>query len=100
MILSLDGWNRTLVTFGNYDEGCYMAIGGGKNGKYIAYASYDDEEKIYNLVNQTGGEKELVELVVGGQRGNFPERNCVSQDMVLSAAKKFFETQAVDPNME
>ena len=30
MILSLDGWNRTLVTFGNYDEGCYKAIGGGK----------------------------------------------------------------------
>lgn len=42
----------------------------------------------------------MVELVVGGQRGNFPERNCVSQDMVLSAAKKFFETQAVDQNME
>ena len=100
MILSLDGWNRTLVTFGNYDEGCYMAIGGGKNGKYIAYASYDDEEKIYNLINQTGSEKELVELVVGGQRGNFPERNCVSQDMVLSAAKKFFQTQEVDQNME
>lgn len=30
MILSLDGWNRTLVTFGNYDEGYYMAVGGGK----------------------------------------------------------------------
>ena len=26
MILSLDGWNRTLVTFGNYDEGYYIGI--------------------------------------------------------------------------
>lgn len=100
MILSLDGWNRTLVTFGSYDEGYYMAIGGGKNGKYIVYVSYDDEEKIYNLINQTGSEKELVELVVGGQQGNFPKRNCVSQDMVLSAAKNFFETQKIDQNME
>ena len=100
MILSLDGWNRTLVTFGNYDEGYYMVVGGGKNETYIAYASYDDEEKIYNLMNQTGSEKELVELVVGGQRGNFPEKNCVSLGMVLSAAKKFFETQETDQNMK
>lgn len=100
MISSLDGWNRTLVTFGNDDEGYYMAIGGGKDGRYITYASYNDEEELYNLVNQTGSKEELVELVVGGQRGNFPERNCVTQDMVLSAAKRFFETQEADPNME
>lgn len=100
MILNLDGYIRTLVTFGNYDEGYYMAIGGGKYGKYIAYASYDDGEKIYNLVSQASSEKEWAELVVGGQRGNFPERNCVSQDMVLSAAKEFFETQKLDQNLE
>lgn len=100
MILNLDGWNRTLVTFGNYDEGYYMAIGGGKNGEYIAYVSYDDEEKIFHLVNQNGSKKELVELVVGGQRGNFPEKICVTQNMVLSAAKRFFETQEVDLNLK
>ncbi len=61
MILNLDGYIRTLVIFGNYDEGYYMAIGGGKYGKYIAYASYDDGEKIYNLVSQAGSEKEWAE---------------------------------------
>jgi len=97
--LSLDGWNRTSVTFGNYDEGYYMAIGGGKDGKFIAYISYDDEERIYNLANQNDTQSELVELVVGGQRGHFPANTCVSQDMILSASKIFFETQELDPKM-
>lgn len=37
MILSLDGGNRTLVTFGNYDEDYYMAVVSGKNGRFIAH---------------------------------------------------------------
>lgn len=100
MILSLDGWNRTLVTFGNYDEGYYMAIGAGNNGNFIAYVSYDDEERLYNLVNQNGDKNEFVELVVGGQQGRFPANTCVSQEMILSAAKKFFETHELAPDMK
>ena len=100
MILSLDGWNRTLVTFGNYDEGYYMAVGGGDNRKFIAYVSYDEEERVYNLTNQNGDKNEFVKLVVGGQRGRFPADTCVSQDMVLSAAKVFFETHELAPDMK
>lgn len=100
MILSLDGWNNTLVTFGNYDEGCYMAVGGGQSGKFIAYVSYDDEERIYNLVDRDNDENRLVELVVGGQRGGYPARTCVSQGTVLSAAREFFETQGLASGME
>ena len=100
MILSLDGWNRTLVTFGNYDEGYYMAVGGGDNRKFIAYVSYDEEERLYNLTNQNGDKNEFVELVIGGQRGRFPADTCVSQDMVLSAAKVFFETHELAPDMK
>lgn len=98
MILHLDGQSRTLVTFGNYEEGYYMAIGGGENGVFIAYVSYDDEERIYHLVNQNDGGNDLVELVVGGQRGSFPVKACVTQDMVISAAKRFFQAQTLDPN--
>ena len=99
MILALDGWERTLVTFGNYEEGCYMAVGGGKNGTYIAYISYDDEERLYHLTDPNGDGTGWEELVVGGQRGRFPADTCVSQKMVLRAAKRFFETQELDPDM-
>ncbi len=100
MILNLDGWHKTLVTFGNYDEGFYMAVGGGKNGKFIAYVSCDDEERIYNLVNKNAVENSMEELVVGGQRGLFPAKSCVAQKMVLAAARYFFEKQEPAPAMD
>ncbi len=98
MILNLDGGERTLVTFGNYDEGFYMA--GGKNGKFIAYVSYDDEERIYNLVNKNADKNIMEELVVGGQRGLYPANACVRIDMVLSAAGYFFETQKLKAGID
>lgn len=100
MILSLVEKEKTLVTIGNYDDGYYMAIGGGDRGQYIAYVSYDDEERIYNLIVSSKNGKEVVELVVGGQRGKFPLKMCVTQNMVLSAAKRFFENQELDPCLE
>lgn len=98
MIRSLDGESRTLVTFGNEEEGCYMAVGGG-NGKYIAYISYDDGDQIHNLIQPDTHTEGWVELIVGGQRGRFPANTCVSQEMVQLAARCFFDTQEAVPSL-
>ena len=99
MIRSLDGESRTLVTLGNEEEGFYMAVGGGENGKYIAYISYDDGEQIHNLIRPDARAEDWVELIVGGQRGRFPANTCVSQEMVQLAARRFFDTQEAEPSL-
>lgn len=98
LILELDGKNKTLITFGDYDMGYYMAIGGGPS-QYILYISFDDEERIVELVNQNEKSECLVELLVGGQIGKYPKNTCVNQEMVLTAAKTFFEYQTVDESL-
>ena len=90
LILQLDNDKKTLVTFGDYDMGYYMAIGGGCD-KYILYLSFEDEEKIFELVNSEETEECYVELVVGGQRGRYPKSSCICQSEVLIAAETFFK---------
>lgn len=98
LILELDNDKKTLVTFGDYDMGYYMAIGGG-DGKYILYLSFDDEEKIFELINPNETEKSYVELIVGGQQGKYPKNSCISQNEVLVAAETFFNYQIPDKNL-
>ncbi len=95
LILQLDNRKKTLVTFGDEDMGYYMAIGGGC-GQYILYLSFEDEEQIVELVNSRETEACYVELVVGGQRGDYPKNSCINLEKVLMAAKTFFETQTPD----
>lgn len=98
LILQLDNDKKTLVTFGDYDMGYYMAIGGGC-GKYILYLSFEDDEKIFELVNSKKTEECYVELVVGGQRGRYPKNSCMRQSEVLVAAETFFKYQIPDKNL-
>lgn len=95
LIQDLNGDTKTLVTFGDYDAGYYMAVGGGCN-QYILYLSFDDEEKILELIDPNETDESLVELVVGGQRGRFSKNMCVSQETILIVAKTFYETQIPD----
>lgn len=95
LILGLNGDTKTLVTFGDDDMGWYMAIGGGAD-QYILYLSFDDEDQIFNLVEPTQKSDCFFELVVGGQRGKYPQNTCIGQEKVLMAAKTFFETQTPD----
>ena len=98
LILQLDNDKKTLVTFGDYDMGYYMAIGGGCD-KYILYLSFEDEEKIFELVNSEETEECYVELVVGGQRGRYPKSSCICQSEVLIAAETFFKYRIPDKNL-
>lgn len=98
LILSLNGQNKTLVTFDNEDEEWYMAVGGGPS-QYILYLSFEDEERIVELVDPTQPEDSYVKLTVGGQWGEYPQNTCVSQEKVLMAAKTFYETQTPDERL-
>ena len=100
LILELDEDKQTLVTYGDEEAGDYMAVGGG-NGRYICYLSYDDEEKIFMLVdeNVSPDSSEEVELVTGGQRGRFHRREGVSLPAVLPAAETYYRTHAPDAGL-
>ncbi len=98
LILQLDNEKKTLVTFGDEDMGYYMAVGGGGD-QYILYLSFDDEERIVELVNSKETKEGYAELVVGGQRGRYPENSCISQSEVLTAAETFFRFQTPDEKL-
>lgn len=52
------------------------------------YVTYDNL-KFYNLKDTSKLDAEMVELVTGGQLGEYPASICVSLDKVLKAAKTF-----------
>ncbi|KRE36781.1 Imm1 family immunity protein [Paenibacillus sp. Soil522] len=54
-----------------------------------------DTETFYTLVNEYESE-ELVELVAGGQLGEYPMNFCVDQHLMLSAVKEFFISGKID----
>lgn len=98
LILQLDNEKKTLVTFGDEDMEYYMAIGGGC-GKYILYLSFDDEERIVELVNSKEEEECYMERIVGGQRGLYPKNSCIGQREVLIAAETFFRNRTPDESL-
>jgi hypothetical protein len=86
---SLDGKNVTLVSLSGEGE-ANMAVGGGENGQYIAYATFDNWT-FHNLVDPSRPEDRQVTLVTGGQSGVFSARQCVDLSAVLAAAKTFVD---------
>jgi hypothetical protein len=92
-IRDLDGKSKTLVTLKSDDE-TYMNIGGGKSGKYVVTATFDNT-KFYVLVNLSkSDEKET--LVVGGEEKNYPAKMCVDLLHCLVAARTFTESGKLD----
>jgi len=74
-----------------------MAIGGGKQGKYILYATFDNVV-FYKLADPESGPGQE-ELVAGGQAGMYQRRNCVSLGMALRAAKTFAQFGTLDSQL-
>jgi hypothetical protein len=83
-IRELDAENQTLVTLGA-DE-VYMSIGGGK-GKYVVTVTFNNLD-FYVLVNLSKLD-DIENLVVGGQEGSYPAKQCVDLLRCLLAARTF-----------
>jgi Immunity protein Imm1 len=97
-IRQLNGVDRTLVLFGSGTPVPHMAIGGGREGKYIVYTTYDNTT-FYTMVGTDRSEGKVV-FVAGGQLGDYPIRNCVTLERALRAAQVFAEEGRVDLNFE
>jgi hypothetical protein len=92
-ISELNERERTLICLHGESE-THMCIGGG-NGQYVCYATYNNDE-FYNLIDlseKTG----IVEIIAGGQLGEYPAKMCVDINRVLTAAKHFSEEGKLNP---
>ena len=68
-----------------------LSIGGGNEGRYVADVAVNIDEEFYNLVDPGRREDETLRVVVGGQAGAYPARQCVDLDSVLEAGRCFAE---------
>lgn len=93
----LDARSRTLICLYGQD-GTDLTIGGGA-GQYVVFAS-TAEEQFWNLVNQAmAPDSGVVLLNTGGQEGDFPARQVVTQPQALQAAQTFLQTGALDDSL-
>ena len=92
-IRELDGKSKTLVTLKSDDE-TYINIGGGKSGKYVVTATFNNT-KFYVLVDLSKSD-EIETLVVDGQKENYAAKMCVDLLHCLVAARTFTESGKLD----
>ncbi|ANH68022.1 Imm1 family immunity protein [Mitsuaria sp. 7] len=96
-LCELDARSRTLICLYGQD-GIDLTIGGGA-GQYVVFASNADEQ-FWNLVNQAATDDSGVVLLnAGGQEGDFPARQVVTQPQALQAAQTFLQTGALDDSL-
>lgn len=71
-----------------------MLIGGGENDVYVVTATFDNNS-FYNLIikSQIG---EPIQLVAGGQQGEYPHKMCVENNSMFLAVKSFVLTGKLD----
>jgi hypothetical protein len=94
-IRALDGVAQTEVALRASNENPadtpHMMIGGGNEGRYIAYATYDGR-RLFDLHRSGAGsptDDEDMRVVVGGQEGIYYAREVVDLATVLVAARAF-----------
>jgi hypothetical protein len=96
-ISALDAKNLTLVMLapaapkGPPDGDQHMAIGGGKDGRYVVYMT-DDNLHFWNLEDATKSRSDRrILMLIGGQEGDYREAQCVPKPWALKAAREYFE---------
>lgn len=89
---NLDALKHTMLTIHANDE-AHLTIAGG-NGRYVVYATFDNEE-FWNLLG-TDTSTEMVMLNAGGQEGDFPARQVVDLNQAMSAGLAFLGSRQLD----
>lgn len=90
LINQMDGKNITEVLLYNASKNYGLCIGGGNNELYNIYISYDDKV-LCELTDETKSKTKTVQLVTGGQIGDFEEFLCVSKKIMLLVTKFFYD---------
>ncbi len=94
----LDGQVKTSVSLARGDD--MLCIGGGNDGRYMAYFAHNIDEQLFNLVNadvKASGDE--VKIVTGGQAGLFSQRASLDKKSVVEAASHFVATGEMAPHL-
>jgi len=94
----VNGKDCTSVVFSINEETVFSG-GGGDGNRYVAFMAVATDEALFTLIDPDKPESECVDLVVGGQRGSYPLRQCVDKATVIQAALHFCQFGAPDPSL-
>ncbi|AZS17910.1 hypothetical protein [Paenibacillus lutimineralis] len=95
IIRRMDGFTRSQVTV-RYMENMIM-IGGGSH-EFIV--TVETDAAIYNLLGPLEEEDELVEITVGGQACEFPQKYIISLELIESALLQLIEGTTAELDWE
>jgi hypothetical protein len=93
---NLDASRHTMLTI-RIDDEAHLTIAGG-DGRYVVYATFDNEE-FWNLLGSDTS-TEVVMLNAGGQEGDFPARQLVELNQAMSAGLIFLGSQKLDSSQK
>ena len=96
-IRKLNGGEYTIVRLQGKDE-AHMAIGGGGHGRYIVYATFNNEE-FFNLLCDDKAIGSVL-LFIGGREQDLPMETVVEVDLVFKAVKTFVERGELESNLQ
>lgn len=96
LIRQLNGEDKSLLTLNRGDEVPHMSIGGG-GGQYVAYVTFDNVQFYTVTIPDNADDKIL--MFVGGQMGEYQQKQCSDLSTVLRAAKTFAEKGELDPSV-
>ena len=97
-IIKLDGRVKTAIVLGRGEN--VFCVGGGNEGRYIAFFACYPLNQLFNLVNanaETSGP--MVTVIAGGQGSLFPHSACLDRPSVIQAATHFVMTGEMAPTL-
>jgi Immunity protein Imm1 len=72
------------------DGEAHLAVGGGADGQYIVFATFDNK-RFFTLMAPRQSDSKVL-LCVGGQEGEYSKESVVDLSAALAAAESFAET--------
>jgi hypothetical protein len=84
-IAALDGKRHTMVTLKGEGD-AHFAVGGGAEGQYVVYATFDNEH-FFTLMSPGRSDSKVL-LRVGGQEGDYPKDVVVDLRTALASRLK------------